>query len=106
FQAAPSRKARLSFISAAVKPFIKPRPATPPSPAPAAAPAPRISPNELTIFSVAAPLADPQERAAYLERACGVDADLRARLEERLQARDRLAAAAAAPNAAAPQVPA
>ena len=71
-----------------MKPFIKPRSkSAPPSPAPASNP--RISPNELTIFGVAASLADPEERAAYLDRACGTDAEFRARLEERLETRDR-----------------
>lgn len=75
-----------------MKPFIKPRPATPSPAGPAPSSAPRISPNELTIFSVASSLTDADERAAYLDRACGTDSQLRARLEERLNARAKQAA--------------
>jgi serine/threonine protein kinase len=40
----------------------------------------------LTIFGEALECASPQERAAYLDRACGQDSTLRARVEELLQA--------------------
>ena len=43
--------------------------------------------NELTIFSLASAMSDPAERAAYLDRTCGTDEDLRARIDERLTAR-------------------
>ena len=69
-----------------MKPFIKPRPATPPQPEPAA-PKPAASLNELTIFALAAGISDPTERTAYLDQMCGVDAALKARLQQRLAAR-------------------
>ena len=69
-----------------MKPFIKPRPATPPQPEPAA-PKPAASLNELTIFALAAGISDPTERTAYLDQRCGADAALKARLQQRLAAR-------------------
>src|SRR5262245_45999083 len=41
-----------------------------------------------SLFLTASDLADPAERAAYLDRECGGDADLRARVEALLQAND------------------
>lgn len=41
--------------------------------------------NERDIFLVAIEIADAQERATYVGRACGADAELRARVEELLQ---------------------
>lgn len=67
-----------------MKPFIKPRPATPPQQAQPEPPKPSISLNELTVFALAAAMSDPAERAAYLERTCGANEDLRNRLETRL----------------------
>ena len=49
-----------------------------------------------SLFLAASDLADPAERAAYLDRECGGDADLRARVEALLRAND------AAPLPAAP----
>ena len=69
-----------------MKPFIKPRPATPPQPEPAA-PKPAASLNELTIFALAAGISDPTERTAYLDQMCGADAALKTRLQQRLAAR-------------------
>ena len=69
-----------------MKPFIKPRPAPPP---PAAKPEPikpSVSLNELTVFALASAMSDPAERAAYLDRTCRADEDLRLRVEERLAA--------------------
>lgn len=64
-----------------MKPFLKPKSATPePS-------APKVTPNELTILTVASGIADADERAAYLDRVCGDDSALRARISERLAAR-------------------
>lgn len=71
---------------APLKPFIKPRPAGPAQPD-AAVQKSSFSINELTIFSLASAMSDPTERAAYLERSCGTDEDLRARIDERLAAR-------------------
>jgi hypothetical protein len=65
-----------------VKPFIKPKSATPEP-----ASAPKVTPNELTILTVASGIADADERAAYLDRVCGDDSTLRARITERLAAR-------------------
>src|SRR5215471_1040814 len=42
----------------------------------------------LTIFGEALECASPQERAAYLDRACGQDSELRARVEELLRAHE------------------
>jgi serine/threonine protein kinase len=50
-----------------------------------------------SIFLAASDLADPAERAAYLDRECGGDAELRARVEALLRAND------AAPLPVAPQ---
>lgn len=66
-----------------MKPFIKPRPATPAAES-TSPPAAKVSPGELTIVGVARALADEGERAAYLDRVCGGDAELRARIEGRL----------------------
>ncbi len=64
-----------------MKPFIKPKSATPePS-------APKVTPNELTILTVASGIADAEERATYLDRVCAGDTALRARINERLAAR-------------------
>src|SRR3954452_1631299 len=41
-----------------------------------------------SLFLAASDLADPAERAAYLERECGGDAELRARVEALLRAND------------------
>jgi len=41
-----------------------------------------------SLFLAASDLADPAERAAYLDRECGNDADLRARVEALLRAND------------------
>src|SRR6516162_9247141 len=41
-----------------------------------------------SLFLAASDLADPAERAAFLERACGGDAALRARVEALLRAND------------------
>src|SRR5260370_35490477 len=41
-----------------------------------------------SLFLAASDLADPAERAAYLDRECGGDADLRARVEALLRAND------------------
>ncbi len=63
-----------------MKPFIKPRVV-----APAAAPQqPKVSSNELAVAAVAGAMADAEERAAYLDRVCGGDRELRARIERRL----------------------
>src|SRR5262245_6347999 len=51
---------------------------------PMAAPAARAK----SLFLAAADLADPAARAAYLERECGGDAELRARVEALLRAND------------------
>src|SRR5262245_36992715 len=51
-----------------------------------------------SLFLVASDLADPAERAAYLDRECGGDAELRARVEALLRAND--AAALPAPAGA------
>src|SRR6266404_3381822 len=50
-----------------------------------------------SLFLAASELADPAERAAYLDRECGGDAQLRARVEALLRAND------AAPLPAAPE---
>ena len=85
-----------------MKPFIKPRAAAAEPAPPAAASAPRISPNELTILSVAGSLTDPTERSAYLDRTCGDDIALRIRVEERLLLRtQQVPAAPATPVTAA-----
>jgi hypothetical protein len=72
-----------------LKPFIKPRTAPPPAPEPP----PKVSPNELAILAVAGAIADPVERAAYLEHVCGADGGLRARLEKKLAEKNGHAAA-------------
>ena len=41
-----------------------------------------------SLFLAASDLADPAERAAYLERECGGDAELRGRVEALLRAND------------------
>src|SRR5262245_29721304 len=41
-----------------------------------------------SLFLIASDRADPAERAAYLERECGGDAELRARVEALLRAND------------------
>src|SRR5215472_2468793 len=41
-----------------------------------------------SLFLAASDLADPAERAAFLDRECGGDADLRARVEALLRAND------------------
>jgi hypothetical protein len=41
-----------------------------------------------SLFLAAADLADPAERAAYLDRECGEEAELRARVEALLRASD------------------
>src|SRR5262249_50744021 len=53
-----------------------------------------------SLFLAASDLADPAERAAYLERECGGDAELRDRVEELLRAND--AAPLPPPGAAGP----
>src|SRR6516164_11542801 len=50
-----------------------------------------------SLFLAASDLADPAERAAYMDRECGGDAELRARVEALLRAND------AAPLPAAPE---
>ena len=50
-----------------------------------------------SLFLAASELADPAERAAYLDRECGSDAELRARVEALLRAND------AAPLPGAPE---
>ena len=71
-----------------MKPFIKPRTATPPRTAPEPAQAaPGVSINELTILAVAGTMQDADERASYLERTCAGDDTLRRRIEERLAER-------------------
>ena len=67
-----------------MKPFIKPRPAAPPQQAQPEPQKSAISLNELTVFALAAAMPDSAERAAYLERTCGANEDLRNRLEARL----------------------
>ena len=42
----------------------------------------------LTLFGEALECASPQERASYLDRVCGQDSELRARVEELLQAHE------------------
>ena len=42
----------------------------------------------LSVFGEALECASPQERAAYLDRACGQDSELRARVEELLRAHE------------------
>jgi WD40 repeat protein/serine/threonine protein kinase len=54
--------------------------ATPPDP---------LDPVEEAVFNAASALADPPTRAAFLNRACGNDTALRARMEVLLQAHDR-----------------
>src|SRR5215472_803042 len=49
-------------------------------------PAPRCVMSEEEIFHQALARTDPEERAAYLERACGGDEVLRASIEELLRA--------------------
>src|SRR5262245_24955442 len=51
-----------------------------------------------SLFLAASELADPAERAAYLARECGADAELRARVAALLRAND------ASPLPAAPEV--
>ena len=67
-----------------MKPFIKPRPASPPQQSQPEPQNPSISLNELTVFALAAAMSDPADRAAYLERTCGADEDLHKRVEARL----------------------
>jgi serine/threonine protein kinase/tetratricopeptide (TPR) repeat protein len=59
--------------------------------------------NEETLFAEALQRSDPAERAAFLEQACGNDAELRRRIEELLRAHDQagglLDKPAAAPEA-------
>src|SRR5689334_12798020 len=47
------------------------------------------SPQLLSVFSEALECPSAAERAAYLDRACGDDADLRARVEDLLRAHER-----------------
>src|SRR5262245_6385461 len=47
------------------------------------------SPQLLSVFSEALERQSVAERAAYLDRACGDDADLRARVEDLLRAHER-----------------
>ena len=49
---------------------------------------PRHDGSERTIFLEALDKADPAERAAFLDRACGDKADLRRRVEQLLEALD------------------
>ena len=49
-------------------------------------PCPTPNPGLMTIFAEALERTDPAERAAYLDRACGGDADLRRRVEALLAA--------------------
>src|SRR5262245_31730950 len=49
----------------------------------------RANPEPEDLFCDALELASPQGRAAYLERACGGDADLRRRVERLLEAHDQ-----------------
>src|SRR5262245_49901674 len=51
-----------------------------------------------SVFLAASDLADPAERAAYLARACGGDAALRARVEDLLRANDAAPPAAGGAN--------
>ncbi len=67
-----------------MKPFIKPRPTTPVQSAQPESQKSSVSINELTIFALASAMSDPEERAAYLDRTCGVDDALRRRVEGRL----------------------
>ncbi len=69
-----------------MKPFIKPRPFSPPQPE-VEAPKPGVSLNDLTVFATAAAIPDPEERAAYLDKACVTNAAMRSRVEERLAER-------------------
>src|SRR5688500_17881576 len=48
-----------------------------------------VAMNERSIFLAAVDLDNPQERAAYLERACAGDEPLRAQIEELLAAHER-----------------
>ncbi len=86
-----------------MKPFIKPRPFSPPQPE-VEAPKPGVSLNDLTVFATAAAMSDPEERAAYLDKACAADPAMRSRVEERLS--ERLASAPAAPSQSALNPPA
>jgi hypothetical protein len=56
-----------------------------------------------SLFLAASDLADPAQRAAFLERECGDDAELRARVEALLRAND--AAPPAAPGATVDSAP-
>ncbi len=76
-----------------MKPFIKPRPFSPPQPE-TDAPKPGVSLNDLTVFAIASAMSDPEERAAYLDKACVANPGMRGRVEERLS--ERLAASPAA----------
>src|SRR5690348_7867737 len=57
--------------------------------------------SERTIFLEALDKEDPAERAAYLERSCGVDAELRRRVERLLEALDGAGSFMEAPAAPA-----
>jgi len=58
--------------------------------------------NERAIFDAALDISDPSERAAYLNRSCGENADLRRRLDELLAAQEKLGSFLAQPLAATP----
>lgn len=70
-----------------MKPFIRPQPANSPASPPPPPASHSVTPGELSILSLAAAIADPAERTAYLARACRGDDALRARIEERIEAR-------------------
>src|SRR5262245_27613134 len=53
--------------------------------------------NERSIFAAALDIADPAERAAYLDATCGADAGLRRHLDELLAAQDKLGSFLARP---------
>ena len=55
--------------------------------------------SERSIFLAALDLANPEQRAAYLERACGDDARLRRHIEELIAAEGKLGGFLAKPHA-------
>src|SRR5438876_8475603 len=59
--------------------------------------------TERDIFLAVLDLPDPAARAAYLDAACGGDADRRARVEALLRAHDAAGSFLAAPAVAAPE---